>query len=356
MTKPVLPALLAVCAALSALAARCGGDAAAAKAAEFAAAFTPSAVALHADLAELTRAPHPLGSPRQAELTAWLGRELNARGVTPKQETFTAIVPNSAATHAVGPVATTLSLAGTNVWGFGAVRPDAPCVVALASHYDTKIVEGAAYVGANDSGSSTAVLLEQMTFLKMALQKNALRCDIAAVFLDGEEAVLPNWTDGQDFHPARQQDNTYGSRYGAARLTSCEFDGKPARCLPPDLGGKPLVAVILMDMIGSPDLLLTRDLASTQKLVDLAVNGARSLGYPEAFDPRPRGMEDDHIPFLKSGVSAVDLIDFNHLAWWHRAGDEPGTLSDASMQTGGRIALFTAVAVAVDPAAYLSNH
>ena len=89
--------------------------------------------------AELTRAPHPLGSPRQAELATWLGRQLNSRGVAPVQEAFTAVVPNSAAAApGAGPIALTLSLPGVNVWGFGAVHADAPCVVALASHYDTK--------------------------------------------------------------------------------------------------------------------------------------------------------------------------------------------------------------------------
>ena len=56
--------------------------------------------------------------------------------------------------------------------------------VAITGHTDTKILP-VRFVGANDGGSSTAVLLE----LARALKDMSLRNDIWLVFFDGEEAV-----------------------------------------------------------------------------------------------------------------------------------------------------------------------
>jgi Zn-dependent M28 family amino/carboxypeptidase len=224
--------------------------------------------------------------------------------------------------------------------------------VLLASHVDTKAVPGAEYVGANDSGSSTAVLLQQLAYLQKTAVAggNPEHCAIAGVFFDGEEAVLPNWSDGETVHPAHIRDNTYGSRHAAGRLTRCAAGGHEGTCLPADLGGAPVVAMILMDMIGSPDLKISRDANSSPALVDLAAAGAAALGAPGAYDALPHGIEDDHMPYKVQGVPVLDLIDFNHLAYWHRPGDEPATISKESLELGARLGLYVAAAVAQNPA------
>jgi hypothetical protein len=306
-----------------------------------------------ADLTTLTAGPHVFGSPRQTEVATWIEGRLKEAGVTPVREPFKATVPNPAALGAVGPVATTLERGGVNIYGIAAPGGDAPCAVALASHYDTKDVEGTAYLGANDSGSSTTALLQLLAYVKRAGKGAGLRCAIIGAFFDGEEAVLRDWSDGETRHPAHLQDNTYGSRFAAARLTPCKFDGKDARCLPPELGGKPLVAVILMDMIGSPGLAISRDANSSSSLVALAAKAAGALGKPGAYDTRGGGIEDDHMPYRQAGVATLDLIDFNHLDYWHRAGDDPGTLAMDSIELAGRMALYVAGAAAREPGAYL---
>ena len=70
----------------------------------------------------------------------------------------------------------------------------------LASHYDTKLFREFRFVGANDGASSTAVLLELGRVLKA--RQNELTIEL--LFLDGEEARMPEW---------RGTDNTYGSRH-----------------------------------------------------------------------------------------------------------------------------------------------
>lgn len=302
------------------------------------------------DLAELTKAPHPFGSARQQELATWLAARAGETGATPAREAFSAATPNPAAIGPqAGPVAETTTLDGVNLYALGTIKPDAPCVVAIASHYDTKIVAGTEYAGANDSGSSSALLLQLVQYLKAQAGKVETTCDVVGVWFDGEEAVLANWTDGQTIHPAKIQDNTYGSRHAVSRLTKCDFEGAGRRCLPADLGGKPLIGLVLMDMVGSPGLLLSRETHSTAKLMDLARLGADAMGYSANMSDQPQGIEDDHVPYLKAGVPAVDLIDFHNLTYWHRPGDEASQVSLESMEIAGRIALYTALGIARQP-------
>jgi hypothetical protein len=322
--------------------------------------FTPSQIATdfklnvpqaNLDLAELTEAPHPFGSPRQREVLAFLEESMKAKGLATVREEFSALTPNPAALNAAGPVQETLTKSGANLYAFTGVVPEAPCVVLLASHYDTKIVEGTSYLGANDSGSSSVVLMQQLAHVKANAEaaKKELVCEIAGVWFDGEEAVLTNWTDGERIHPAKIVDNTYGSRHAARRLTACTYEGKTAKCLPADLGGKPLVAIILMDMIGSPDLRITRDAYSSQLLVDMTVAAAKSLGMADRYGSYPQAIEDDHVAFRQAGVAGIDLIDFNDVSRWHQAGDDPAFVSTASMDMAGRLALAVALGAGKEP-------
>ena len=308
------------------------------------------------DLAELTRAPHILGSSRQQEITTWLMGRITELGVTGIKESFSATVPNPAALDPLaGPVNSTVVKDGTNVYATGVLKPDAPCVVALASHYDTKFVAGIDYLGANDSGSSSALLLQILAYLKSQMGKIDVTCDVIGIWFDGEEATLAGWTDGERIHPAKIQDNTYGSRFAAGRTTACAFEGRKARCLPADLGGRPLVALVLLDMVGSPGLLLTREGHSSDSLLDLAVQGADAMGYGQLFSERVSSVEDDHLPYLRTGIAALDLIDFNHLDVWHKAGDEASAIAPESLKIAGHVALYVALSTARTPKVFLAS-
>ena len=98
-------------------------------------------------------------------------------------------------------------------------------------------------------------------------------------------------------------------------------------------------ALILLDMIGSPEILLSRDTHSSPALLEKALVLANALGDRGPAFGRSMPVEDDHIPFLKQGIPAINLIDMHNLATWHRPGDDAGTVSLQSMEKAGRLAL-----------------
>jgi hypothetical protein len=64
---------------------------------------------------------------------------------------------------------------------------------------------------------------------------------------------------------------------------------------------------------------------------------AEDLGYSDRFIPKPvHRILDDHIPFLESGIAAVDIIDFDYPAW-HTANDTIDKVSSQSLQVVGDV-------------------
>ena len=90
--------------------------------------------------------------------------------------------------------------------------------VVLGSHYDTKILPN--FVGANDGGSSTALLMQVMKDIAKSDKWNH-HCGMRFVFFDGEEAV----------HVYSKGDGLNGSNRYAFGLvekgehTKCKFKG-----------------------------------------------------------------------------------------------------------------------------------
>lgn len=184
-----------------------------------------------------------------------------------------------------------------------------PNVVLLASHYDTKLLKN--FVGADDGGSSTGVLLELARLL--CARKNSV--SVWLVFFDGEEA-FDKWS---------PTDGTYGSRELAASLA---LSGEMSR----------VRAMILIDMIGPTHLKITRESNSTPWLTDLIWSTARRLGYGNVFVNDSISVEDDHTPFLERHVSAADLIDFNY-PYWHTAADTLDKIDPRSLAVVGQVLL-----------------
>jgi len=180
--------------------------------------------------------------------------------------------------------------------------------IALAGHYDTKRFDFE-FVGANDGGSSTAVLLE----LARITANMELEHDLEFIFFDGEEAVR-NWS---------PTDSVYGSRYDVRRRFE---DGTLEN----------LKALILVDMIGDRDLLVLPETASTGWLKTLIWNTADRIGYGEYFGNAQSLIEDDHVPYLRAGIAAIDLIDFTY-PYWHQAGDTLDKTSAESLNVIGSV-------------------
>ena len=141
----------------------------------------------------------------------------------------------------------------------------------IGGHYDTKRFREFKFLGANDGGSSTAVVLELARVLKS--RKNPFTIEL--LFFDGEEAVRPEW---------RDPDNTYGSRHyvEAARKAGT-------------LSG--LKALVLLDMVGDRNLNFRRDSSSTRWLTDIIWAAAGKLGYRDQFLQEEFAIGgDDHVP------------------------------------------------------------
>jgi Zn-dependent M28 family amino/carboxypeptidase len=183
--------------------------------------------------------------------------------------------------------------------------------IILGGHYDTKLFREFRFVGANDGGSSAAMLLE----FARALKDRRNPFTIELVFFDGEEAFV-EWTG---------TDHTYGSRYYVQQA-------QKAGTL------KGVRAMLLVDMVGDRDLAIRREARSTKWLTDTLWASAKRLGYGAHFLDQLEPIEDDHQNFLAAGVPAVNLIDLEYRAW-HTAEDTLDKVSARSLQVVGDVVL-----------------
>jgi hypothetical protein len=244
--------------------------------------------------------PRVAGSPGAKKARDYITKELSAIGLRVDEQAFDAQTPLGG----VPMVNLRVTLPGVS----GAADGDR---LVIGGHYDTKLFKEFTFVGANDAGSSTGFLLELARVLKARRNPGP----IELLFLDGEEAVIDWHTD---------DDNTYGSRHYVAAA-------QRAGSL------KTIKAFILVDMIGDRDLRIRQDLNSTMWLNDAIWETAAKLKRPEFVDEDTQ-IEDDHLPFLRAGVPAVDIIDLEYPAW-HTAEDTLDKLSPASLQAVGDVVL-----------------
>jgi Zn-dependent M28 family amino/carboxypeptidase len=208
------------------------------------------------------------GSPGHQKAEQLIRDVLARDGAAIDTDDFTATTPR-------GPVPV------HNIIGKFSVGTDpAQPILILGGHYDTLFRPG--FVGANDGGSSTAILLAMAD----ALAHRQMKMQIWLVWTDLEEAVK-EFTNG---------DGLYGSRHLAQKLKA---DG-----LVPRIRG-----FFLLDMIGDKDLGVAREISSTSWLQDFVLQAARQLGYAQYFFKYKVGIIDDHHSFLDVGIPAVDIVD-----------------------------------------------
>ena len=186
-------------------------------------------------------------------------------------------------------------------------------IIVILGHYDTVYpLRNSGFVGANDGGSSTAILLEY------ANQLHGKRRDGYSVWLvwtDGEEAVR-QWAN---------TDSVYGARHLAEKW---EKDGTL----------KKIKALMVMDMIGDAELDIVRDSNSTPWLLDVIYAAAERLGYQSHFYASQGPIEDDHLPFVKRGVPSADVIDLDYgynNVFHHSPQDTMDKLSPKSLEIVG---------------------
>ncbi|HKW61638.1 MAG TPA: M28 family peptidase [Candidatus Acidoferrum sp.] len=241
--------------------------------------------------------PHPSGSPAIAKLQDFLQVELKSYGCTVDTDSFTADTP-------VG------RLPMKNI--LVKIPGEKPGIILLGTHYDT-LLTVPNFVGADDGGSSTALMMELARLLCPQHGKYA----VWIAFLDGEEAMR-QWSD---------TDSRYGSRQMAARLA-----------MSGDL--KKVKAFLLADIVGGRDAQLKRETSSTPDLINLFWNTAHKLGYTKLFLDTTTSADDDHDSFLKRGVPSLDVIgDFINNGYWHTPEDNLDKISAKTLAEVGHVFL-----------------
>ncbi len=249
--------------------------------------------------------PHPPASDAIHRVQDYIRSQLKSFGCPTDEDDFNAQTP-------IGTLAMKNIVAKVPGSGQG--------IILLLTHYDTLRLDN--FVGAEDSGSSTGLMLEMARILcSQPKRSNA----VWIAFLDGEEAqVVTNgvaqWTD---------TDSVYGSREMSARLA-----------LSGDL--KRIKAVILADMIGQFNLHISRDSDSPKWLTDIIWHTAARLGYQDVFVSQEAGTQDDHLPFVHRGVPAIDIIDltdYQSLGYWHTPQDTLDKVSPRSLAIVGHVIL-----------------
>ena len=178
--------------------------------------------------------------------------------------------------------------------------------IVVAAHYDTKDLPG--FVGANDGAGGTAAVVELARRLATA-SRPASAPPIRFVLFDGEESP----DDSAPFYSSGLR----GSRAYARRHA------------------REIQALILLDFVADERLRIPRETGSDPGLWKRLRAAARRVGAQRAFpDATAAEVLDDHTPFTRRGVPAIDLIDFD-FPCWHKTCDNLDVVSEASLDRSG---------------------
>ncbi len=179
--------------------------------------------------------------------------------------------------------------------------------IVVGAHYDTKLLPG--FVGANDAAGGTAAVLEIARVLRRA-DRPAGAPPIRFVLFDGEESP----DDRRDFNRTALRGSKTYARKHAARTQ----------------------AVILLDFVAERGRMrIPRESNSDIGLWTRLRAAARKVGAGATFPDEATGpVLDDHMPFIRRGVPAVDLIDFT-FPCFHRRCDDMSAVSARSLDRAG---------------------
>jgi glutaminyl-peptide cyclotransferase len=179
--------------------------------------------------------------------------------------------------------------------------------ILVAAHYDTKDIPG--FVGANDGAGGTAAVLEIARAMQKA-KRPAGSPPIRFVLFDGEESP----DDSKDFYATGLRGSKPYARKHAKRLR----------------------AVILLDFVAEKGgMRIPREAGSHLGLWRRLRAAAHKVGAQSAFPDETSGeVLDDHTPFARRGVPAIDLIDFT-FECWHKTCDDMSAVSARALDLVG---------------------
>jgi glutaminyl-peptide cyclotransferase len=186
----------------------------------------------------------------------------------------------------------------------GRLGPRHGKAIVVAAHYDTKDLPG--FVGANDGAGGTAAVLE----IARALRGVHGLPRIRFVLFDGEESP----DDSADFYTTGLRGSRAYARRHARRTR----------------------AMILLDFVAEKGAMrIPREASSDPALWSRLRAAARAVGAQTTFpDAVAGGVIDDHTPFQRRGVPAIDLIDFT-FDCWHKPCDDLAAVSARSLDRAG---------------------
>jgi glutaminyl-peptide cyclotransferase len=202
-------------------------------------------------------------------------------------------------------------------------RGAGPAIRIVGAHYDARLWADKdpdparrrdPVPAANDGGSGVAVLLE----LARAVQVLE-GTELWLAFFDAEDqGGIEGWGDW-----------ILGSERMAGRLTQGEL-GRVSE-------------VIVVDIVGQAGLKLRPEAQSDREVTARIWQIAAELGYADTFLTEPGGaVVDDHVPFLRLGLRAVDVIQLvspegeSFFPWHHTTLDTLERVSSESLARVGR--------------------
>ena len=246
----------------------------------------------------------PSGSEALGRAASYITAQLRDCGLTVDEQVFTAPTP-------YGSKQFRNIVARTRVQRGGPDR-----VIIIGSHYDTKLFTNVTFVGANDGGSSTGTLLE---IARVAADQP----NLWFVFFDGEEAMVQY----------SNTDGLWGSKFFVEALQSREQV-------------KDIKAMILLDMVGDKNLKITVVGTLGQQVFE----ASRAAGFRDYFSYGANALLDDHVPFERAGIPAVDLIDADLIKfhygsppgpreYWHTERDTLDKIAPHSLEIVGQTTL-----------------
>ncbi len=162
-----------------------------------------------------------------------------------------------------------------------------PAIV-VGAHYDSEY-HPKGFVGANDSAAGTAAVLELYGSLRRAGTGSRPPREVRFVLFDGEEE---------------------GPGCPNARFATCALRGSRAYVA---AHRREVGQMILLDYIANKGVRLPREGSSSPALWARVRAAANEVGVGAVFPPTDQvTIYDDHTPFLRAGIPAVDLIDFSY--------------------------------------------
>ncbi|HWB01567.1 MAG TPA: M28 family peptidase [Verrucomicrobiales bacterium] len=260
--------------------------------------------------------PRPSGSQGIEASRQYIEKKLKEAGWESKRQEFEADTVLRGKIKMVNVIAR-FTVPGTDAWS-------RKVMAAVCSHYDTKWFQSTRFVGANDGGSSTGLLLE---VARASAPVKDFAAKLELVFFDGEEAVS-EFTEARGFNDTRF-DGLYGSRYYAKQLRTV-----PA-------GHCPKYGVVF-DMIGDDKLEVELPVNASARLNGFAQQAAAELGFANHFS-LGEIVIDDHVPLSWLGMEVIDFIDLNSYRdknYWHTSADTFDKLNPESIEIAGRTGLL----------------